>query len=353
MWLAALFAGCRPDPTPTPTVPTSTAETGDPCASACDDGRTCTQDTCDAEGRCISIPIRDCVWPASLPPEPGVVGLAGLDPGFSRSLSGAVWDGTNRALWVLRGDGAVTWRLVPDPSVPEGFRIDHTSSLGTVDVESLVIPDPVGAPTTLYVMVELAEQIRVYDASGPTAVLVRTFATSPWLPAEGTSGSEGLAFVPDEALSAWGFVDPSGSPRTSQLGLGGLFFVGHQNGGQIYVFDLPAGDEPIGYVGAYDTARAETSGLEFDHDTGRLYVWHGSDYCDLEVVRLSSTDAGGPNRKLDTESIWDYPDDPNIEGIALLGLSDCVDGARPLVLTTDDGFDRALDVYTDWPFCRP
>jgi hypothetical protein len=159
-----------------------------------------------------------------------------------------------------------------------------------------------------------------------------------------------MTFVPDDALRAWGFVDDEGAPRESRLGHGGLFFVGTQNGGAIHVFDLSDVDEQVEQVGEYPTGYEDTSALEFDHSTGRLYTWHGGDDNDLEVARLSSTESGD-SRSFDVEAVFDYPGTDNLEGLALLGTEDCVDGVRPLVFTIDDGDERALDVYTDWPLC--
>lgn len=320
---------------------------GTDCATRCDDGLDCSEDTCDGRGRCVSVPLATCPWPASIPPS--VTELAWLDPSgdLQTSLSGATWDAAGRALWVVRGNGATAWRVVEDGA--GGWRMDERWSIGDLDAESVVVVDPVGAPRVLHVLWEIEERVVAIDVSGPYAVQVGTWDTSAWLPVSTSLGAEGLAFVPDAALAAWGFVDGDGNPRTSALGMGGLFFVGHQNGGDLYVFDLEAGGPGVEHVGTYTTARQDTSGLEFDADTGRLYVWHGETN-DLEVLRLSSSGAGGA---LDQEYLFDYPGAGNIEGIALFGLEDCGASGRPMVLATDDGDERALDLYPDWPLCRP
>jgi hypothetical protein len=165
-----------------------------------------------------------------------VTALASLDPDFQSALSGATWDPVNRKLWVVRGEGAAMWRLEEDGS--GGWRIEDKWPMGSRDLESLVIPDPVGAPNTVVVMIELSEVIAQFDASGSDAELEKVWDTSDYLATSGNQGSEGLTFVPDDALEDWGFVDGDGKPRTSILGMGGLFFEGTQNGGAIHVFDL-------------------------------------------------------------------------------------------------------------------
>ena len=318
-------------------------DTGPDCAVLCDDGLDCSLDACDANDRCVHTPLEECDWPASLPPD--VQALASLDPDFQSALSGATWDAVNRHLWVVRGQGAAMWRLVEDGA--GGWRIDDEWDMGSRDLESLVVPDPVGAPDTVVLMVELVEVIAQFDVSGSDAELVKIWDTSDYLDTTGNSGSEGLTFVPDEALEAWGFVDGDGKPRTSLLGMGGLFFEGTQDGGAIHVFDLSATDESFEEVGVYQTSHTDVSALEFDADTGRVYIWAGG-FNDLEVVRLSSVAIGGV-RQFETEYVFDYPGSDNIEGLALAGLEDCGPSGRPMFFTTDDGDERALDVYMDWP----
>jgi hypothetical protein len=323
------------------------------CAAACDDGLDCSEDFCDAAKRCIHNPLDTCDWPASLPPD--VTALAYLDHDMEHALSGAMWDAVNRKLWIVRGQGAAMWRIVEDGK--GGWAIDDDGSgspakwdMGSRDLESLVVPDPVGAPTTVVVMMELVELVAEFDMSESTAQLVKFWDTSDYLTTSGNQGSEGLTFVPDEALEAWGFVDGDGLARTSMLGKGGLFFVGTQDGGAIHVFDLSATDESFEEVGVYQTSRTDVSALELDADTGRVYIWSGG-FNDLEIVRLSSFAIGSGLRQFDTEYVFDYPGSDNIEGLALTGLEDCGPSGRPMFLTTDDGDERAFDVYPDWPLC--
>jgi hypothetical protein len=100
----------------------------------------------------------------------------------------------------------------------------------------------------------------------------------------------------------------------------------------------------------YQTSRTDVSALEFDASTARVYIWSGG-YNDLEVVRLSSVAIGSGLRQFDTEYIFDYPGTDNIEGLALMGIEDCGPSGRPMFFTTDDGDERAFDVYPDWPLC--
>jgi hypothetical protein len=333
------------------TAPTgTTADTSDPCATLCDDGLDCSLDTCDTLGRCIHEPIEDCDWPAVAPEY--AVSLSDLDPdGDLRiSMSGAVWVEQAQVLWLLRNSGPEgVWRVEPDGL--GGFEITgEWIDLGPqLDIEGITVVDP-AVPHVVHVVEEGNANIVSFDLSVPgVSTEVGRWDISSWAPPQKALGAEGITFVPDAVLADQGFVDGDGNPRVSAGGMGGLMFVGHQAGGQVYVFDL----WPIGIVdpvGTYDTARGDTSGLELDAETGRLYMWHGNTN-DLEVARLSSTDIGGTNRKLDTEYVFDQTSPGNQEGIAWTGV--CAGGVRGLVVVTDDGAERSVLVYPDWPIGCP
>lgn len=66
-------------------------------------------------------------------------------------------------------------------------------------------------------------------------------------------------------------------------------FVGHQNGGALYAFDLDPNSNAFTFVGEYRTAYDETAALHFDRGNGRLYIWHDADWDTWEVNDLTST----------------------------------------------------------------
>lgn len=375
MLVAPWLAACTPDrrePLPSPPVDPPTAETGVPTTPpttptvptttdsaptppACDDHLACTEDALDAEGRCVATPLYDCGWPAAAPS--GALDRTSTAPGLDQDLSGIAWNPAARELWLARNAGpSEVWRLVPDGA--GGWALDSDayglpsiwSDLG--DLEGIAVPDP-SQPRAVVVLDEGTDRLLRYDlTTSGFAGLLGAWDLSPYLPDAPPLGPEAVTFVPDAALAAWGFVDDAGAPALSARGMGALAFVGHQNGGQIYVFDLdPAGDA-LALVATLDTARDETSGLEFDASSGRLYVWHGGAWNDLEVARLSST-AGPTRRALDVEAVFDQPDDGNLEGMALLGVEDCGPLGRALLLADDDGGARSLLEYPDWPLGCP
>ena len=358
MWV--LLFSCAPEPAEERTTeperddsapdPQPSGETGTGTCEGCDDGFSCTEDTCDDAGACIHTVTSPCPWPAT-----DVQMLGYVDSRLQYGQSAAALDPNTGRLYVAGGSGgssvilalrqsAGSWALDAAGGQPAAF------SLSGVDLEDLIL-DPLGDPDVVYIVSEgNATGIGQIDLSvGGQPEAGQLWDLTPYLPPFTTSlGAEGLAFVPDEALVSGGFVDAWGNPRVSAGDFGGLFFVGHQNGGKVYVFDLSAGGG-VEMVGEYFTAQSETAGLSFDEGTGRLYLWHGGSNW-LEIARLSSSpvDSG---RALDTELLFAYPGVDNVEGIALAPASECMGGRRRLVLVVDDGQAAAVQLFHDWPMC--
>ncbi len=278
--------------------------------------------------------------------------------GFGVNLSGAAWNPVSRKLWLVRNGGpggSKLWVLRENGS--GGFEVDYKNGLrgewsNFNDLEAIALAD-FNNPDVVYLLIEGEERIKRYNISTyGTAILERNWNTSPHLPLNGGSGAEALAFIPDSFLTAQGFVDPAGNPRTSQNGMGGLMFVGHQNGGRIYVFDLNPNNDSFTYVGAYRTNYSETADLAFDRSTGYLYVFHGANHNHTEVVSLAST-VNGSERKLVTLVDYNRPTgsatNSNMEGIAVVETSDCADGKRDFFLTIDDGGADSLFRFRNFP----
>lgn len=331
---------------------------GESCGE-CDDKMACTEDTCVA-GRCITSPLFDCPWPAEQASL--AVNLTGIEGplinDFHKDLSGAVWDPLSQSLWVCRNthDESKIWVIVGDGA--GGFKIGEKAGqrgewTGFNDAEGLSLAD-LSEPETLYLIVEGEEMIKEYDLSSyGVAVLNNSWETSPHLPTDGGLGAEGITFVPDQQLLAQGFVDAEGNPYVSALGMGGLMFVGHQNGGDIYVFDLNRQTGEFIFVGEYDTSADETAALEFDRASGQLYIWHGAEHNTLEVVRLSSTETKN-KRRFETSVIFQGPDtvlfgSDNHEGLAVASVDECAGDQRSLFMTTDGGNFWSLLWYKQFP----
>jgi hypothetical protein len=329
-----------PSPVPVPTSPTPT----DPCA--CDDGLSCTEDTCVGDA-CAHEVMGDCAWPAF---SVATLALAVPSGELQVALSAAAYDPVRQELWTASSvaDIATLWRLAPAGGswtmAAEWRELPY-------DIEGLTLVDPEGQPDLVHVLAEDLQAVVALDLSQPgVATELDRWELESYVPTLENLGPEALAFVPDEALAQSGFVGMEGAPYPGGSALGGLVLVGHQNGGRIYAFELAPGGG-VAPIGAYLTDRPETSGLEFDPLTGALYIWHGGTN-DLEVAHLSSSDVGGPFRKLDTQLLFDHPSTANIEGVAI-SSAPCVDGARSLFLAAEAAGPASLEQYLDWPLCGP
>lgn len=139
----------------------------------------------------------------------------------------------------------------------------------------------------------------------------------------GNTGPEGIVFVPDSFLTSIGFISQqTGLPYTSVKGLGGLFFVAHQDGGYVWVFDInPNTNDDFAYVGKYKTNRSESCDLAFDRSTGLMYILHNiADNNKIEVTNLASVVIAGERKfVIENEFAVANPGDSNqnIEGFAL------------------------------------
>ena len=245
--------------------------------------------------------------------------LTQVDPGLSAAnWSGASWNPETRTLWLACNSGYF-WALVEDGA--DSFMV-ATNAAGTEakwsprgDLEGICQADY--TQPVVYLMDENSS-IREYDVSRCGVVAQnRSWRISDQCPEVGGVGPEGLTFVPDEWLKRQGFRGTDGSLCTSTNGMGGLMFVGHQNGGYVHAFDLNRLNDGYGYVGRFKTGRSETAGLEFDRTTGKLYIWHNTGINYLEVTGLDSY-VDGADRRLRQIIEYAGPRRGNLEGFALV-----------------------------------
>ncbi|MBX3358163.1 MAG: hypothetical protein KF745_07025 [Phycisphaeraceae bacterium] len=280
---------------------------------------------------------------------------------FHVDLSGAFWNPLTRRLWVCRnGPGAAASKFWVLKENGAGFAVETRSGLrgewtGFGDLEAITQADL--SQDTVYVMIEGEERIKEYSVSTyGTAVLANNWNTRPHLPLDGGLGAEGLAFVPDAYLRAAGFVDLAGQLRVSQRGMGGLMFVGHQNGGKVYVFDLDRGNSTFDFVGVYATNFTETAELFFDRSTGLMFILHGENHNTVQVSTLASSPGQGGERVLNDLATYLPPPgsapDANLEGLAVMAATDCVSERRGLFMAVDGGGAQSLMWFRQFPCGR-
>ena len=295
-------------------------------------------------------------WPAeNLPTSENLTAIEG--PGnndFHEDLSAAVWNPLTRTLWLGRngpgGANSKLWAVVEDGA--GSFTVDNRAGnrgewTNFGDLEGVTQAD--FAEDVVYLMIEGEERIKEYDVSTyGIAIETNNWNTRSFLPRDGGSGAEGITFVPGSALSAAGFVDQNGNIYSSTQGMDGLMFVGHQNGGAIYVFDLNRTSGNFVFVGKYETGQSDTSGLEFDRSTGQLYIWHDRNIDILSISDLTSTPVSGLTRQFNIVKTYNGPAAQNNEGIAVFPAEECEGGSRSFFMTIDDGGSSALRWYREF-----
>ena len=302
----------------------------------------------------------EVAWPAETLTD--AVNLTAIEgPGandFYVNLSSAFWNPVTRRLWVCRNggpDGSKFWALREDGNgsfevdVQGGLRGEWTNFGDLEAVTQADYNEPV-----LYLMVEDIGHIKECSVSTyGTPVINNDWNVTPFIPSyNGSSGPEGLCYVPDSFLSAAGFVDQTGNLRVSHNGMGGLMFVAHQAGGRIYAFDLNRTNGAFDFVGAYLTNFSESCELTFDRSDGRMYILHGADHNTVEVTNLASTVVGSERQFVELITYGRPSGSPgswNLEGFALMPNDDCANGQRSAFITIDDGGAGSLYWYKQFP----
>ena len=246
-----------------------------------------------------------------------------MDSGGVTDLSGLHFNPTNNRLYAVQGDGRL--RVLQWNTTTNSF-----SQIGNKAIDG----GPEGITQAnlnaneFYTIDENNYEIRRYTHTANFSSVTEfkhwnlLNAPSP-MQDTGNIGPEGIVFIPDSFLSSIGFVSQqTGQLYTSVKGLGGLFFVAHQDEGNIWVFDVnPNTNNDFAYVGKYQTNHEESCDLAFDRSTGLLYILHNiAGNNRLEVTNLTTTFNGAARKFVYSK---DYlitnptGNNDNIEGFAL------------------------------------
>lgn len=299
-------------------------------------------------------------WPAQAWPNAVNLTTVMSNSGITE-LSGLHWNPENNRLYAVQGDGRL--RVLQYDSASQTFTQLANKSLSG-GPEGITQRDL--AANEFYVVDENNYQIRKFTytanfASISLAASWNLLAAPSTMTNTGNTGPEGIVFVPDENLAQTGFTSAqTGQPYTSVKGAGGLFFVAHQDGGYIWVFDInPEVSNDFLFVGKYKSARNESCDLAFDRSTNLMYILHnmGSNY--LEVTNLAPAPAVGSEPTFQTvaEYFIANPTDGNInvEGFALMPKCGAVTGSAFLCrdVESDESITKRQDVLRQFTSFQP
>jgi hypothetical protein len=295
---------------------------------------------------------------------------------FGGNLSGLTYEpatvSSPAVLWAVRNGPGTLYRLIYDGSIwtPDpangwgaGKALHYTTGLNNTDSEGVTLAEP-GSPA-IYVATE-----RNNDASTVSRLSVLRFdtsasgseltATHDWnltadLPAVGANlGLEAITWIPDSFLVSKGFFDegkahaynPSEYPNHGA----GLFFVGVEGSGIIYVYALDHVSGGFSRVATIASGNTGVMSLEFDRDVG--YLWAGCDDSCANELGILQIDATG---KFFVRQQFDRPSTlPNVnnEGIAIAPESECSGGFKSF-FWTDDGETGGHSLRRDSIPCGP
>lgn len=270
---------------------------------------------------------------------------------FGGDMSGLAWD--NGALWAVRngGPGSLfrfvevngTWQRDADGGFSDGRALRYPDGTGDVDAEGVAVTAG-GAAAGIYVASERNNAVGsvsrpsvlryIVSGSGPLSAVAEWNLVDKLPTVGGNAGLEGIAWVPDAALVAQGFVDGATGelydPRTYGPHAGGVFFVALEGTGTIYGFILDHVSGGATLVATIDPLVPLVAELEWDPSTNTMWAIC-DDACTGQNALLTIAQSGNERGAFQVSRILERPSGmPNIanEGFALAGAETCAAGSK-------------------------
>ncbi|WP_027345901.1 lamin tail domain-containing protein [Hamadaea tsunoensis] len=287
---------------------------------------------------------------------PGGTAVANADVTgfFGENLSGLSYQSAS-VVWAVKNGAGTLYRLVPNGSLWQadttggwsaGKALRYANGSGDPDAEGVVYtPDGVLVATerdNSHNGTSLQKILR-YDPAGTASALS---ATAEWnltadLPGtDANSGLEGIAWIPDSALTAAGFRDErtgaAYNPASYANHGTGVYFVGAEATGIVYAYALNLAGGTFTRIATIPSGLAAVMDLEYEASTGRLWA-ACDDTCSGRTATLTVNAAG----KFATTATYNRPSgmsNYNNEGFA---LSPSCSGGSKQVLWSDDTDDKS------------
>jgi hypothetical protein len=324
-----------------------------------------TNQTVSSKGMTNSCPPSTFAWPGT-----NDVTVQDLAPQFSSNLSGLTYDAG--VLWAVVNGPGTLFRLVQSGGswVPDtnadwsmGKALRYPDGSGNPDSEGVTL----GASLTdgIYVATERNNDasstsrsaLLRFDVSVSGASLTAThdFNVTALLPVVGANlGIEAVTWVPDSYLVAKGFFDQSAGhtyvPGEYADHGTGLFFVGLEGGGSIYVLALNHATGGAVLVATIVSGQTGVMGLEFDRETN--YLWFTcDDTCNnaSAILELDTAPGSATLGRFFVRRVFDRPSslpNTNNEGFAIVPEAECSAGFKSVFWSDDndlDGFSLRRD----------
>ncbi|WP_434438483.1 hypothetical protein [Lentzea sp. E54] len=256
---------------------------------------------------------------------------------FGTNLSGVSFESPD-VVWAVKNGPSTLYRLVPGGDGT--WKVDQKRSLrfpagqGDPDTEGVVF-----TPNGLFVAVERDNDDS--DVSTPKILKLGAGSTAAaeWdlggMPeVDPNDGPEAISWVPDSFLTRNGFQDSAGrtyDPADYPGHGSGLFFVGLEATGEVYVYALQGTSATL--LTKFASGHRQVMDLEFDG--GKLWA-----ICDDNCAGRTTTLAisGG---KFKVTATYDRPaklPNVNLEGFAI--SPSCVNGKKAVLWADDDNTSR-------------
>ncbi len=284
---------------------------------------------------------------------------------FGSNMSGLYWQpaagSTPASLWAVKNSPSLLYRLQWDgknyqaASGWNGVTLTYTNGKGAPDAEGVTMDD---SSNQLFVAAERdgsgSNRFSVlrYDInslSGGKLVANKEWDLTadllPELPA-GTGdnkGPEAITWIPDTYLLANSFYDerlkaayqPANYPNHGK----GLFVVGLEANGKLYVYALNQNDGSYQRVATIASGQSSVMELTFDRDNGTLWA-HCDDNCNDRntLLAIDTTSSTPSSRKFVVKKGLNQPSSLsvyNFEGMAIASEAECVGGEKPVVWSND------------------
>lgn len=252
---------------------------------------------------------------------------------FGKNLSGLSFESAN-VLWAVKNGPSTLYRLVPGSGGT--WKVDQKRSLNFADGQG--DPDTEGVVSTPDGLFAVSERDNDdSDVSAPKILKLGTGsnATGEWdlggMPeVDPNDGPEGISWVPDSFLTQNGFKDDSGKTYNpaDYPGHGtGLFFVGLEATGEVYVYALQGTSAKL--LSKFASGQQQVMELEFDGS--RLWTT-----CDNNCSGRATTFTISSG-KFKLKATYNRPSslpNVNLEGFAISPT--CVSGKKVVLWSDDD-----------------
>ncbi|MEU0883951.1 esterase-like activity of phytase family protein [Lentzea sp. NPDC005914] len=250
---------------------------------------------------------------------------------FGKNLSGLSFESAN-VVWAVKNSPSTLYRLVPSGAQ---WKVDQTRSLSFKNGQG--DPDAEGVVSTPDGLFVVSERDNNDDSTSAPTVLKYgsgSAATSEWaLPGmpdvDPNDGPEGIAWVPDSYLTQNGFKDDAGrtyNPADYPGHGSGLFFVGLEATGQVYVYALQGTAKLLAKF-----ASGQSQVMELEFDGSQLWAT-----CDNNCSGRATT-FGISSGKFKLKATYNRPStlpNANLEGFAI--SPSCVNGKKVVLWSDDD-----------------